>query len=127
MLFFDFMYNYDGDDFKHLPGLVRRFLIHRLINTMQKESKRWDIERFLDADAMQNIPSHKEDLQDVLNNLALAQEASLLPSNQFQVLQDIYFNGRTQEQVASATNRSSRQISRYHKTAIHTLHTKLTT
>ena len=48
MIFYDFIYKYKGDDFKHLPGLVRRFLIYRLLRAMIKEGKRWDIERCLD-------------------------------------------------------------------------------
>ena len=36
MIFYDFLYKYAGDDYKHLPGLIRRHLVQRLINTLKK-------------------------------------------------------------------------------------------
>ncbi|MBQ4104158.1 MAG: sigma-70 family RNA polymerase sigma factor [Clostridia bacterium] len=125
MIFYDFLSKYKGNDFKHLPGLIRRFLIFRLLRTMQKEGKRWDIERCLDEDDTFLETAHQEDLQDVLNNLALAQEINLLPPTQAQVLKDVYFKKSTQEQVACSTNYSARHIRRYKRKALNTLRTKL--
>ena len=127
MLFYDFIYKYDGDDFKHLPGLVRRFLIYRLLRAMVKEGKRWDIERCLDNEEDFSTPSYKMDLQDVLNNLALAQEMDLLPVEQAQLLKDVYYKGYTQEQLACSTNCSTRTIRRHQTKALSTLRDKLLT
>ena len=127
MLFFDFIYKYKDDDFKHLPGLVRRFLIQRLINTLKKEGKRWDIERCLDDEEAISTPSYKMDLQDVLNNLALAQEMDLLPVEQAQLLKDVYHKGYTQEQLACSTNCSTRTIRRHQTKALNALHDNLLT
>jgi len=125
MIFYDFLSKYKGNDFKHLPGLIRRFLIFRLLRTMQKEGKRWDIERCLDEGDTFLETAHQEDLQDVLNNLALAQEINLLPPTQTQVLKDVYFKKYTQEQVACSTNYSARHIRRYKRKALNTLRNKL--
>ena len=127
MLFYDFIYKYDGDDFKHLPGLVRRFLIYRLLRALVKEGKRWDIERCLDDEEDFCTPSYKMDLQDVLNNLALAQEMDLLPVEQAQLLKDVYYKGYTQEQLACSTNCSTRTIRRHQTKTLSTLRDKLLT
>ena len=125
MIFYDFIYKYKGDDFKHLPGLVRRFLIYRLLRAMIKEGKRWDIERCLNNEEDFSTPSYKMDLQDVLNNLALAQEMDLLPVEQAQLLKDVYYKGYTQKQLACSTNCSTRTIRRHQTKALSTLHNKL--
>lgn len=52
MIFYDFLYKYAGDDYKHLPGLIRRHLVQRLINTSKREGKRWDVEHYLDEDTL---------------------------------------------------------------------------
>ena len=69
MIFYDFLYKYAGDDYKHLPGLIRRHLVQRLINTLKREGKRWDVERYLDEETLSKKTYSKDDLQDVLNNL----------------------------------------------------------
>ena len=125
MLFYDFIYKYKGDDFKHLPGLIRNFLIQRLINTLKKEGKRWDIEQYLNDEEAFSTPSYKMDLQDVLNNLALAQEMDLLPVEQAQLLKDVYYKGYSQEQVACSTNCSTRTIRRHQVKVLSALHEKL--
>ena len=125
MIFYDFLYKYTGDDYKHLPGLIRRHLIQRLINTLKKEGKRWDVEHYLDEDALSNKPYGKDDLQDVLNNLALAQEMDLLPSEQAQLLKDVYYNETTQKQVAYSTNCSTRSIRRHQTKVLSALRSKL--
>ncbi|MBQ3541114.1 MAG: hypothetical protein IJA40_05170, partial [Phascolarctobacterium sp.] len=97
----------------------------RLLRTMQKEGKRWDIERCLDENDTFLEQSRQEDLQDVLNNLALAQEINLLPPTQALVLKEVYFKKHTQEQVACSSNYSARHIRRYKRKALNTLRTKL--
>jgi RNA polymerase sigma factor (sigma-70 family) len=126
MIFYDFLYKYAGDDYKHLPGLIRRHLVQRLINTLKREGKRWDVEHYLDEDTLSKKTYSKDDLQDVLNNLALAQELDLLPTEQSQLLKDIYYKGTTQKQVAYSTNCSTRSIRRHHAKALNALHYKLT-
>ena len=72
-----------------------------------------------------STPSYKMDLQDVLNNLALAQEMDLLPVEQAQLLKDVYYKGYTQKQLACSTNCSTRTIRRHQTKALSTLHNKL--
>ena len=95
------------------------------INTLKKEGKRWDVEHYLDEDALSNKPYGKDDLQDVLNNLALAQEMDLLPSEQAQLLKDVYYNETTQKQVAYSTNCSTRSIRRHQTKVLSALRSKL--
>lgn len=125
MLFYDFLSKYKDDDYTRLPGLIRRYLILRLLNTMTKEGKHWDIERCLEDDEAFTGSYRKEDLQDVLNKLALAQEIDLLPPEQAQVIKDVYYEGYTQEQVASSINCSTRNVRRHQTKALSALRSNL--
>lgn len=125
MLFYDFLSKYKDDDYTHLPGLIRRFLILRLLNTMTKEGKHWDIERCLENDEALTSSYGKEDLQDVLNKLALTQEIDLLPPEQAQVIKDVYYEGYPQKQVASSINCSTRNVRRYQTKALSALRSNL--
>ena len=51
---------------------------------------------------------------------------ALLPTEQSQLLKDIYYKGTTQKQVAYSTNCSTRSIRRHHAKALNALHYKLT-
>ena len=126
MIFYDFLYKYTGDDYKHLPGLIQQHIVQRLINTLKREGKHWDIEHCLDETISNRIHSSNDDLQDVLNNLALAQEIALLPTEQAQLLKDVYYKGHTQEYVARSTNCSTRSVRRHQTKALNTLRSKLT-
>ena len=125
MIFYDFLYHYTGNDYKHLPAFIRRHLVQRLINTLKKEGKRWDVEHYLDEDALSTKPYGKDDLQDVLNNLALAQEIDLVPIEQAQLLKDVYYKETTQKQVANTINCSTRSIRRHQAKALSALRSKL--
>ena len=93
---------------------------------MKREGKHWDIEHCLDETITKSTPYHKDDLQDVLNNLALAQEMDLLPTEQAQLLKNVYYKRYTQKHIACSTNCSTRSIRRHQAKALSTLRFKLT-
>lgn len=114
VLFYEFILEYQGCDFVRLPGLVRRFLIFRLMRLMQQQGMRWDTEEFLESETFCEEATECEALQKVINEIALNQEFVSLPTKEIQVLEEVYFKNNTYSESARNLNCTFRSI-RYHR------------
>ena len=68
LLFYEFVYEYKGNDFKRLPGLIRRFLIFRLLRLMEQQGTRWDKEEYLESETLVEEAIECEQIQSLRFN-----------------------------------------------------------
>lgn len=125
LLFYEFIYDYKGDDFQRLPGLVRRFLIFRLLRLMEQEGARWDTEESLESDNAAEETAECELLQKLTDDIVINQVLSHLPRNELRVIEEYYYKDKTQKEVALTLKCDERSIRRYQKKAIGCLKRKL--
>lgn len=118
LLFFEFIFDYKGEDFARLPGLIRRFLIFRLLRQMEQQGKRWDVEEFLISEDSVEEVAECELLRKLTDDIVLQQALSRLNSNELRVITEYYFKGSTQKEIAIKLNCDERSIRRYQKKAI---------
>ncbi len=114
LLFFEFVFDYKGDDFKRLPGLIRRFLIFRLLRLMEQQGTRWDTEEPLESkDSVEEI-AECELLQKMTDDIVLQEALSHLSRKELCVIEEYYFKDKTYEEVARNLSCTPRSV-RYHK------------
>lgn len=118
LLFFEFIYNYKGCDFIRLPGLVRRFLIFRLLRLMQQQGVRWDNEQYLDSETVTDQVAECETLQKLIDKLALEQESHLLRDWELNVVKEIYYKNNTYSESARNLNCTLRKVRYYNESAL---------
>lgn len=114
LLFYEFVYDYKGDDFKRLPGLIRRFLIFRLLRLMEQQGMRWDTEEHLESGTLVDEVTECEQIQNFLNDTALQEEILRLPQREMQALKEFYFENHTYTESALNMNCTPRKV-RYYK------------
>ena len=116
LLFLEFINQYSGDKFRLLPGLVRRYLILQTMNIIKHSSFRFNLEQLSEMDgecSVAQLPS-PNNVQDVLNKLALWQELKNVPSQQRKILYAFYFKERTTNEIAVNMELTPRTV-RYHR------------
>ena len=118
LLFFEFIFDYKGDDFKRLPGLVRRFLIFRLLRLMEQQGMRWDMEEPLESKDSVEETAECELLQKMTDDIVLQEALSHLSHKELRVIEEYYFKDKTQKEIASKLNCDERSVRRYHKKAM---------
>ena len=114
LLFYEFVYDYKGDDYKRLPGLIRRFLIFRLLRLMEQQGTRWDTEEHLESETLVDVATECEQIQNFLNDTALQEEILRLPEREMQAVQEFYFKNHTYTESARNMNCTPRNV-RYYK------------
>ena len=114
LLFYEFVYDYKGNDFKRLPGLIRRFLIFRLLRLMEQQGMRWDTEEHLESGTLVDEATECEQIQNFLNDTALREEILRLPQREMQALKEFYFENHTYTESALNMNCTPRKV-RYYK------------
>lgn len=120
-IFLKFIYKYNGQDYRHLPGLLqchlRYELLHRVMSQQHsaKESSLEDDTLSLEHSPMDNVAS----------SLALKQEINKLSPKERLVIQCCYAEELTQEAAAQRLHCSVRSIRRYHKRALNKLRERL--
>ena len=114
LLFYEFVYDYKGDDYKRLPGLIRRFLIFRLLRLMEQQGTKWDTEEHLENETLVDEATECEQIQDFLNDTALQEEILRLPEKEMQALKEFYFKNHTYTESAHNMNCTPRKV-RYYK------------
>ena len=125
LLFYEFVYDYKGDDFKRLPGLIRRFLIFRLLRLMEQEGMRWDTEESLESEDSTEETAECELLQKLTDGIVINQVLPHLSQNELRVIEEYYYKNKTQKEVALTLKCDERSIRRYQKKAISCLKRKL--
>ena len=116
LLFLEFINQYSGDKYRLLPGLVRRYLILQTMNIIKHSSFRFNLEQLSEMDgecSVAQLPS-PNNVQDVLNKLALWQELKNVPSQQRKILYAFYFKERTTNEIAVNMELTPRTV-RYHR------------
>lgn len=112
LLFYEFLASYQGVNYIRLPGLVRRFMIFRLMNHITHSSLRFNREQLdqfdCDSSLCQIIGS--DELADCLDRTMLADLFKDLPVRQQEVLRYIYLENQTQEQIAETMHCSTRYV-----------------
>ena len=114
LLFYEFVYDYKGNDFKRLPGLIRRFLIFRLLRLMEQQGTRWDTEEHLESETFVDVATECEQIQNFLNDTALQEEILRLPEREMQAVKEFYFKNHTYTESARNMNCTPRNV-RYYK------------
>ena len=127
LLFYEFIFSYQGEDYVRLPGLVRRFLIFRLLRKMQQQGMKWDMEELLQSESLADSVAECEAIQKFLNDTALRETLQTLPDKQLLVLIELYFNNNTQDVTARKLNCTKRSVRYYKDIALNELKRKLET
>lgn len=112
LLFFEFLANYQGVNYIRLPGLVRRFMIFRLMNGIAHHSFRYNLELLdqFDRDSPLCQLASGDSLDASLDKALLEDLFEDLPKMQQEVLRQIYLQDKTQEQVAMSLQCSPRYV-----------------
>ena len=127
LLFYEFMYSYDGENFIKLPGLVKRFMVFRLINGVVHNKLRFDYEQLEDFDPDGELSNTltTNGIEPCLSDINFSNLLAKLPSKQQFVLREIYLKGKSQVQVAKALNCTPRSIRNYKNEAVTRLKKRL--
>ena len=112
LLFYEFLSSYQGNDFIHLPGLVKRFIIFRLMNTFEHNSIRFNLEQLdeFNHDSSLSQIASGETLDASVDKVIIEQILKGLPNQQQRVLEELYLHDKTQEQVATTLRCTTRYI-----------------
>ena len=112
LLFYEFIASYQGNDFIHLPGLVKRFVIFRLMNIFEHNSIRFNLEQLdeFNHDSSLTQIASSETLDNTVDKVIVEQILKDLPSQQHRVLEELYLQDKTQEQVATTLCCTTRYI-----------------
>lgn len=114
LLFFEFILAYKGHDFIRLPGLVRRFLVFRLARLMQQQGMRWDMEANFEHDLLLNEAEEDDFLEKLIDKLALEQAVKTLSAKDSFILEELFFNDTTVDELAHTLHCTPRSV-RNHK------------
>lgn len=127
LLFYEFMYSYKGNNFAKLPGLVKRYLIFRLINVVEHSKLRFEIEQLdeFQPDGMLSNTLTTDCEEDSLSKISFENLLDKLPEKLRFVLKEIYLNGKSQDQVAKALQCTPRSVRNYKREAISFLRKRL--
>lgn len=95
-IFYSFIHGYKGDDFKHLPGLIKKHVHFKLLHKLHQEGCLYDCEH-IDTQKDDDISRQYIDPQ---NHIASSEQSMLLsnalnqlPDKQRDVIDDLYFQG----------------------------------
>lgn len=109
-IFLSFIKRYNGADYERLPGLIRYHLYYELDHCVESKGKVWDNE-------VLNLEHHQSDdgvgydpLQNLLVNIALAQELKKLSKRQLEILWRYYFANESHETIGKAMNCAPRTV-----------------
>lgn len=119
----EFLKFYKGDNFKKLPGLIRKHLIFKLMRSAEYNSKRWNAELITDFEDPKQVNRIEENdaLQLEVLSLALKQVLQLLPSRQKEIICRFYLNQETQGEIAKSMHCSTRAIRKFQSAGMKTL------
>lgn len=112
ILFYEFISKYQGADFIHLPGLVRRFMIFRMMNHISRISNRFNLEMLdqFDGEGTLSQIAGPDELEACLDGAMVAYLFADLPRKQRAVLKYALFHRYTQQQIAAKLNCSTRYV-----------------
>jgi RNA polymerase sigma factor (sigma-70 family) len=122
VIFLNFIQHYQGDDFKNLPGLIQYHLHYELLHQVQKEGRSW-VKEIASEELMEM--QAPEQLDQLLEKLAIRQELDNLSPHQRDVLEMYYHQNKTNEQIAKHFGCSISTIKRQKLEALTNLKTKL--
>ena len=101
-IFLSFVRRYNGADYLHLPSLIQCHLHYELNHCVCKKGQVWDNE-------VMNLETHQSNdnvgydpLQNLLLNMALAQELKQLTKRQLEILWRYYFAKESHEAIAKS-------------------------
>ena len=120
--FLKFIQHYQGDDFKHLPGLIQYHLHYELLHQVQKEGRSWMKEIASEELMEMQAP---EQLDQPLEKLAIRQELDNLSPHQHDILEMYYHQNKTNEQIAKYFGCSISTIKRQKLEALTNIKEKL--
>ena len=108
----EFITTYEGDNFRMLPGLIRRHLICKLMRSAEQNSRRWNTEQTTDLSDVSytNIPDKNDALQKELLTLSINQELTLLPKKQQHILRRFYLEKESQNSIATSLHCTTRAV-----------------
>ncbi len=125
VLFLEFICNYEGENYRHLPGLVRKFLIFKLVRMMSREGYHWDTHATAFTDELESVPAAEDALQETVLHIALCQELAQLSPKQQLTLQQLYFKELPQEVAARNLHCSERNVRKLKKISLYKLRKQL--
>lgn len=118
VLFLDGVANFDGKRCEGFPGFISRHLDSRIKNIIKHNYYRYKWEQLsaLDGDDDALRVASKDGLSPMLDNLAVEQELALLPKDRAYILEQLYDNNKSPEELSSILKISPRTV-RYHRQA----------
>lgn len=119
--FLELILSYKGDDFEHLPGLIRLRIHSRLQRSLASLAHINDNEKFFYEDTESEEIAAPDALTPSLDELSLQQKLSMLSAKEATVLQERFLDDLTQEQVAKKMRISSRWVRKLEQKGIEKL------
>ena len=122
-IFLKFIYKYNGNDYRHLPGLLQCHLRYELLHramSQQHNAKESSLEE--DTLALEHSP-----MDNVASSMALKEELAKLSPKEKLVIEYCYGQELTQEAAAQKLHCTVRSIRRYHTSALNKLRQSLST
>lgn len=119
--FWELVSTYQGEDFEHLPGLIKKAVSDALSRAIYKNSRITSNEDLIiDGEDAQELAG-EDNYAAKLSELALAQGMAHLSQRQRAILEKRYFESETQQQVASSLKCSDRWIRKQENAALDAL------
>lgn len=117
-IFYEFIYQYRGDKFKVLPGLLRMVVNYRLMDAAKARAN-YDPHVALDEFTVLNTVGQDVEYWDsVICNVSLLLSLRKLPAFQQTVIKLVYFEDCTQRRIAKILGKSYDKIRYHHMVAL---------
>lgn len=100
-IFYSFIHGYKGDDFKHLPGLIKKHVHFRLLDKLHQTGCLYDctsIDSIGDDDSSKQIKDPRDYISDKEQSIMLDNALNSLPNTQRDIIDDVYFRGLSLEE-----------------------------
>lgn len=119
--FFQFVKDYDGKDYLHVPGLLKKRLISRLTDIV-KSYKYYDPNAVLASESTEYLEVQaKDNFNDILENMYLKEAIKELTPIQQKLIYLIYFKDLNYAEISQFLKIKERSILHQHKLAKATL------
>ena len=101
---FEFLESYTGNNFKMLPGLIRRHLLCKLMRSTERNNRRWSAEQTTDLSdtSTHDFVDNNDLLQREMLTLAIKQGLALLPPKQQDIIRRFYLEQEPQTKIAES-------------------------
>ena len=127
-IFYSFIMEYEGKDFKHLPGLIKKQVHFRLLDKLHQRGTLYDCES-MDASSDEDKTHQYADPADHIGEteiqLLVRDALGVLTQHQRDIIDDLYFQGLSLDECKTKHNCHRNNVYLHHRSALKRLRTTL--